>query len=85
MNITVTRSTILVVGLILALFTPVVEIAFQVLGFVLGIFFQVLGAINPLGLVFVLAVAGGLWVAYNRDLLSEWLSGDSDDEEDWLN
>jgi len=51
----------------------------------LGITFTILGAINPLGLVFVTLVAGGLWVAYNRGVLEDFFLGNNeeDEEEDW--
>lgn len=78
MNITISRSTILVVAIILALFTPVVGWAFGLVGFVLTIIGAILGAINPLGFVTVTLVVGGLWAYRHLDILF-------DNEEEWGN
>jgi hypothetical protein len=80
-----TNRVAIVAAVVIALFTPVVSWAFAILGFMLGITFTILGAINPLGLVFVTLVAGGLWVAYNRGVLEDFFLGNNeeDEEEDW--
>ena len=73
------KTVIIVMAVVTALFTPAVSWAFALLGFSFSIVGTVIGAINGLGL---LAVLAGIAIFRYQEELKSFFLGEEDDRDD---